>query len=235
MLSLVVRLDRTDHSVPAGFRKLFVGTGAMAAADAQRFYETYGLPPLQSYGLSELLYISVDSSETPNFGTVGYLLDGVSVTCGGDTPLSITSPYGFLGYLVNGALQPHEGIFPTSDLAKLSDRGTLSILGRSDDIILRGGVNVNPVELETALAQVMGGRAFCITGLPDPTLGQRVVLVTEGDALGDVAFADAQKIVRDHPGRAQLDAVAQVPKLPVGPTGKIRRSALRAMLDGDGA
>lgn len=234
MLSLVVRLDRTDKTVPDGFRRLFVGTGAMTAADAVHVHETYGLPPLQSYGLSELLYISVDSADAPHFGSVGHPLAGVDLTCGAEEPLSITSPYAFLGYLVDGVLQPHEGPFATSDLAQIAEDGTLSILGRSDDIILRGGVNVNPVDLEAALAPVMGGRAFCITGLPDPTLGQRVVLVTEGAPLGDDAFARAQKTVREHPGRAQLDAAAQVPKLPVGPTGKIRRSALRAMLDGQG-
>lgn len=235
MLSLVVRLDRTDKTVPVGFRRLFVGTGAMGAADAEHFHRTYGLPPLQSYGLSELLYISVDSAEAPNFGTVGYPLGGVVLTCGADEPLEIRSPFAFLGYLVNGAFRSHEGHFLTSDLAEISEDGTLSILGRADDIILRGGVNVNPVDLEAALAPVMGGRRFCITGLKDATLGQRVVLVTEGAPLADTLFAQARRVVRDHPGRAQLDAATQVAILPVGPTGKIRRAALRTMLDGDGA
>lgn len=231
MLSLVVRLDRTDKTVPSGFRRLFVGTGAMTAADAGDFQKTYGLPPLQSYGLSELLYISIDDATAPNFGTVGHPIDGVTLTCGREKPLSIMSHYAFLGYLVDGALQPHHGLFLSSDLADLSHDGTLSILGRADDIILRGGANVNPVELETALAPVMAGRAFCITGLPDEILGQKVVLITEGHVLSDDTFAKAQRVVRDHPGRAQLDTAALVDKLPVGPTGKVRRSALRTMLD----
>lgn len=235
MLSLVVRLDRTDKTVPAGFRRLFIGTGAMAVEDAEYFYETYGLPPLQSYGLSELLYISVDSGETPNFGTVGYPLEGVLLDSNTDEPLAIASPYGFLGYLVDGALKRHRGSFQTSDLAELSENGTLSILGRVDDIIVRGGVNVNPLDLEAALAPIMKGQAFCITGMPDATLGQKVVVITEGEPLRDDAFAKAQKIIRDHPGRVQLDEASQVAKLPLGPTGKMRRTALRAMLKGDGA
>jgi long-chain acyl-CoA synthetase len=235
MLSLVVRLDRTDKTLPASFRRLFVGTGAMSAADAQHFQQTYGLPPLQSYGLSELLYISVDSAEGPNFGTVGYPLEGVWLGGEANTPLSIESPYVFLGYLVEGKLVPHYGAFLTSDLFDISEGGTLSILGRADDIILRGGVNVNPVDLEMALALTMGGQVFCITGIPEPTLGQKIVLVTEGSALSDEAFAKAQKVIRNHPGRTQLDAAAHVAKLPIGPTGKIRRSTLRKMLEGDGA
>ncbi|RFU13639.1 long-chain fatty acid--CoA ligase [Rhodobacteraceae bacterium W635] len=235
MLSLVSRLDRTAKRVPPAMRRLFVGTGAMAASDAEQFHRTYGLPPLQSYGLSELLYVSVDSAEAPNFGTAGYPLDGVALTGGADAPLSITSPYGFLGYLVDGVLQAHDGPFLTSDLAQVDESGRLSILGRADDIILRGGVNVNPVDIEAALSPFMRGRAYCVTGLRDATLGQKVVLVTEGAGLDDAAFAEAQKIVRSHPGRAQLDAAAQVTKLPVGPTGKIRRAALRAQLEGGGA
>ena len=234
MLSLVVRLDRTDRTVPAGFRRLFVGTGAMSAEDAEYFHKTYGLPPLQSYGLSELLYISVDSVETPNFGTVGYPLEGISLIGDEEDPLVIESPYGFLGYLIDGALQPHEGSFLTSDLAELSESGILSILGRVDDTILRGGVNINPLDLEAALAPIIKGRTFCITGMPDATLGQKVVLVMEGEPMRDVAFAKAQKIIRDLPGRAQLDEAAQIAKLPQGPTGKLRRSAVRAMLERDG-
>jgi len=235
MLSLVMRLDRTDKTVPPAMRRLFVGTGAMTAAAAEQFHRTYGLPPLQSYGLSELLYISVDRAEAPNFGTVGYPLDDVVLTCGAEDPLSIASPHAFLGYLVDGALQPHDGPFLTSDLAQVSESGALYVLGRADDIILRGGVNVNPVDLETALAPVMGGRPFCVIGQRDATLGQKVVLVTEGPGLVPAAFSEAQRVIRDHPGRAQLDAAAHVEKLPVGPTGKIRRAALRAMLAGGGA
>ena len=235
MLSLVVRLDRTDKMVPACFHRLFVGTGAIVAVDAERFHRTYGLPPLQSYGLSELLYISVDSAEAPNFGTVGYPLEGVTLICGADAPLEIVSPFAFLGYVVDGEFRSHEGSFLTSDLAEISADGMLSILGRTDDIILRGGVNVNPLDLEAALAPVMGRRNFCIAGLKDATLGQKVVLVTEGRPLAGPVFAEARRIVRTHPGRAQLDEARQVARLPIGPTGKIRRAALRQMLDGDGA
>ena len=235
MLSLVVRLDRTDKKVPACFRRLFVGTGAMDAADAKLFHRTYGLAPIQSYGLSELLYISVDSSAVPNFGTVGYPLEGVVLTCSADEPLGVISPFAFRGYLVDGEFRPHEGKFLTSDLADISDDGSVSILGRADDIILRGGLNVNPVDLEAALAPIMGGRRFCITGLKDATLGQKVVLVTEGGSIGDTVLAQARRVVRDRPGCAQLDTATQVAILPIGPTGKIRRAALRKMLDGDSA
>ncbi|SIS53717.1 class I adenylate-forming enzyme family protein [Phaeovulum vinaykumarii] len=232
MLSLVMRLDRGDKVLPAGFRRLFVGTGAMAARDAQAFLDSYGMAPLQSYGLSELLYISVDDPGQPHFGSVGRPLDGVRVHLDADGRLGFSTPHAFLGYLVEGALIPPEPVFATSDLGALED-GILSILGRSDDIILRGGVNVNPIEIERALAPLFKGRGFCVTGLPDATLGQKVVLVFEGATArpeDDEIWARARQIVAQGPGRAQLDARAQIAALPLGPTGKIRRAALRETL-----
>jgi len=230
MLTLVARLDRGDKVVPDSLRRLFVGTGAMAARDAEGFHATYGLAPLQSYGLSELLYISVDDAEAPNFGTVGRPLDAVEVSHSSDGALQFQSPFAFLGYLVDGELVPHRGAFQTSDLGDVSAEGILSVTGRSDDIVLRGGVNVNPVEIETALAPVLKGKVFCITGVPDDALGQRLVLVTERAALDGSALAVARDVVRGLPVKAQLDAAVAVPAIPLGPTGKIRRSALRQML-----
>jgi acyl-coenzyme A synthetase/AMP-(fatty) acid ligase len=235
MLSLATRLDRTDKSVPEGFRRLFVGTGAMTKADAEAFMAVYGIPPLQSYGLSELLYISVDDSQAPAFGTAGKPLEGVEVDFDMLGHLTIRSPYAFLGYLTDTGIETASPFFLTSDLAELAD-GRLSILGRSDDIIVRGGVNINPIELEVLLTRLCGSRGFCITGLPDPTLGQRVVLVLEGAARPADAnfFARAQRLLLDKGGRARIDALAHVDMLPLGPTGKIRRSALRAALLRDG-
>lgn len=236
MLSLAVRLDRTDKSVPEGFRRLFVGTGAMAKADAEAFNAVYGMAPLQSYGLSELLYISVDDADAPAFGTVGKPLSGIDIAFDPLGRLTIGSPHAFLGYLTEAGIEAPEPVFVTSDLAELDD-GRLSILGRSDDIIVRGGVNINPIELETLLAPVFVGRGFCVVGLPDQTLGQRVVLVLEGAERATDAelLFSAQRLLQDKGGRARIDALTHIGTLPLGPTGKIRRSALRsALLDGAG-
>ena len=232
MLSLVSRMDRRTSKVPGCLKRLFIGTGALAASDAQDFHKIYGLAPLQSYGLSELLYVSVDDAQAPNFGTVGYVLDGVTLIAQSGEPLSILSNYAFLGYLVDGELHPHRGPFVTSDLSEMSETGILSILGRNDDIILRGGVNVNPVELEIALSPELAGRTYCIIGVPDKMLGQRVVLVVEGLEPDNNAFEKMQKIVRDEMERVQLDAKLCVNKIPTSPTGKLLRSELRSLLVG---
>jgi long-chain acyl-CoA synthetase len=231
MLSLVVRLDRTDKKLPSRMRRMFIGTGALSAADAEHFYSTYGLVPQQSYGLSELLYVTVDDADTPDFGSSGMPLDGVRLTPEKNGPLSISTPFAFLGYWMDGRFHPHSGPFVTSDLAEISERGTLVISGRSDDIIVRGGVNINPAEIESLLASLLDGRRYCILGVRDLSLGQRVILVTEGSLLSQAKFVEAQMLIRRHPGRAQLDAQTHLPSIPLGPTGKVRRAAVRALLE----
>ncbi|MBW4651603.1 MAG: acyl--CoA ligase [Kaiparowitsia implicata GSE-PSE-MK54-09C] len=233
MLSLAMRLDRTEKTVPHGFRRLFVGTGAMAKADAEAFMQTYGLPPLQSYGLSELLYISVDDPDMPELGSVGRPLAGVGLDLDERGGLAIRSQYAFLGYLSQAGIEPTPPVFVTSDLAKLSN-GRLSILGRSDDIILRGGVNINPIELEALLKPLIHPRGFGISSVPDAILGQRVVLVLEGaERSGDAdILAEAQRLILGKGGRTRIDVMTHIPVLPLGPTGKVRRSALRSAIPG---
>jgi acyl-coenzyme A synthetase/AMP-(fatty) acid ligase len=231
MLSLVVRLDRTDKKIPASMRRLFIGTGALSSSDADHFHQTYGLVPQQSYGLSELLYVTVDDAESPDFGSAGMPLDGVRLAPERDGPLSISTPFAFLGYWIDGVFHPHSGPFVTSDLAEVSQRGTLIISGRSDDIIVRGGVNINPASIESLLTPLLGGRQFCVSGIRDLALGQRVILVTEGTPLSQTAFVEAQQLIRRHPGRAQLDGQLLLPSIPLGPTGKVRRAAVRTLLD----
>ncbi|MBB4217461.1 long-chain acyl-CoA synthetase [Rhizobium sp. BK212] len=234
MLSLATKLDRGDKQLPKAFRRLFVGTGAMLKSDAETFEATYGLAPLQSYGLSELLYVSVDDAESPCFGTVGCPLEGVEIATGDSGTLVITTPYAFLGYLEDGSVRTPQQPFVTSDIASYDDN-RLSILGRSDDVILRGGVNVNPFEAEAYLAPLFGQRSFCLIGLADAILGQKVILVLEEGQRpqGADILIKAQRLMREKGGRVQIDGVAYVATFPIGPTGKIRRKDLREMLAGE--
>lgn len=231
MLSLATKLDRGNKQLPKAFRRLFIGTGAMLKSDAEAFEAIYGLAPLQSYGLSELLYVSVDSAESPRFGTVGRPLDGVEIATADSGTLAIKTPYAFLGYLEDGRIRTPQQPFVTSDIASF-DHNRLSILGRSDDVIVRGGVNVNPFEEEAYLSPFFGQRSFCLIGLPDTILGQKVmlVLVEAHRPQGADILVKAQRLMREKGGRVQIDGIAYVATFPIGPTGKIRRKDLREML-----
>jgi O-succinylbenzoic acid--CoA ligase len=67
-----------------------------------------------------------------------------------------------------------DGFFPTGDLGELDERGRLHLRGRRADLILTGGENVYPLEVEAALLATKGVRAACVFGVPDPEWGERV-------------------------------------------------------------
>jgi len=233
MLDLIIKLDRSNKKVSPSLKKVFVGTGAMAIETALSFEDIYNISPIQSYGLSELLYVSVDDGQEPNFGSVGYPLDGIKIISDGKNPLCIDTPYSFLGYLVNGEIHPHSGPFQTSDLGLISDKNILSILGRCDDIIVRGGVNINPIELENVVNGFLDGMNICIVGKADSVLGEKVVLVSEKIYVDKEKFSIIRDALKQKFGRSQIDDKAMVDHFPVSSTGKIQRKELKFLIESD--
>lgn len=106
----------------------------------------------------------------------------------------------------------------THDAARWDD-GRLRVLGRTDDVLISGGANVNPHEVESALAVLAG--QWVVVGVPDAEWGQRVVAVGTGDA--DLAAVRAATAHLAPPSRPR--AVVHVDALPLRPTGKVDRLA----------
>jgi long-chain acyl-CoA synthetase len=110
----------------------------------------------------------------------------------------------------------------------------LWFVGRKKDIIIRGGSNISPVEVERVLMSHPLVRDAAVFGMPDPVLGQRVVAVVQlsSDA-GDAAFADilrdTRKQLADYKAPERLWAVDRVPRNSLGKVD--RRAAAAEMLD----
>jgi o-succinylbenzoate---CoA ligase len=125
-----------------------------------------------------------------------------------------------------------DGWFRTCDLGRLEPQGRLRVLGRADDVIVTGGLNVVPVEVEAVLTGLPGVAAACVVGVPDAEWGERVAAV--------VTPADPGR--PPDPGALQVAARrlltgAQVPKeiilvdaLPLRGIGKPDRRAVRTLL-----
>lgn len=117
--------------------------------------------------------------------------------------------------------------FTVGDLGRLDADGYLFIDGRRDDLVISGGVNVYPAEVETALADVPGVQEVAVFGVPDERWGQRVCAAV----IGEVATEDVVAAAR-----ARLAAykcpkdVYSVTELPRTSTGKVRRSAIATAL-----
>ena len=125
-----------------------------------------------------------------------------------------------------------EGWFDTGDLARMDERGYIRIVGRSKDVIIRGGENIPVIEIEALLYRHPGIAAVAIVAYPDERLGERacaVVVPKDGqdiDLPSIVEFLKSQKIAREYiPERLMV-----LEAMPTTPSGKIQKFKLREMV-----
>jgi malonyl-CoA/methylmalonyl-CoA synthetase len=176
-------------------------------------------------------------------GTVGYPLPGVSVRiCAADgTPvaagepgvLEVRGPNVFAGYWRNPEKTAQDfradGYFITGDIATAAPDGRITLVGRAKDLIIAGGLNIYPKEIEDAIDQIAGVVESAVIGVPHSDLGEAVVAVvvpTPGAALNEAAIlrALAGQLARfKQPRRVIL-----VDALPRNAMGKVQKAGLRA-------
>lgn len=161
--------------------------------------------------------------------------DDESDAAAGETgELRIDTPFGMLGYLDNPALTAAsvvDGWFRTGDIARVRTDGRVELVGRSKEIISRGGNKISPLEVENLLcAHASVAAALCV-GVPDARLGEAIhaVVVLRRNARlteGDLKTWAAERIER----YKLPDVIRFSETLPLGETGKTSRAALRAMV-----
>jgi long-chain acyl-CoA synthetase len=180
----------------SSMRSLHVG-GAPVHYDLKvKLIELFGPDCLfEGYGSTELQYVTVmePAEQMRRPGSCGRPYDGVSVrllSAGGlEVPageigeLTVRTPLLFAGYLRNGKPERQgvddEGYFHTGDLARMDEDGFLYIVGRRSDMIIRGGVNIYPAEVEAALLKHPEIADAAVFGIPDDDLGEIVVACCE--------------------------------------------------------
>jgi len=194
--------------------------GAAAGAGLLQRAADLGVTIVRSYGMSET-----------SGGCVydGVPFDGVRLRLDAHGRIEIAGPVLFDGY----ADQPHVGEwFTTSDLGELID-GRLRVLGRVDDVIQSGGVNVPLPAVAEALRSVDDVGEVAVIGVPDEEWGARVVAVLTGDvpltALRDAIMSAG------HPSAWAPRQRVVVGELPLLPGGKVDRLALRELASANAA
>jgi acyl-CoA synthetase (AMP-forming)/AMP-acid ligase II len=146
--------------------------------------------------------------------------------------IEVRGPTLFSGYVDEPGSNPGSGWFRTSDRGHFDENGALVVTGRTDDVVITGGENVDPIEVEAALVALPGVEAACVLGLPDPTFGQVVValLVTSNAApksVEAVRSALAPKLASYKLPRR----VGVVGALPLLASGKTDRAGARALAE----
>jgi O-succinylbenzoic acid--CoA ligase len=217
------RLLDTDLDALRTFHTVLLGGGPIDRALRERATAA-GVRVVATYG----------SAETAG-GCVydGLPLDGVAVAIGDDGRVRIAGPTLFAGYDGDPALTAEvlvDGWFLTSDAGRLDEDGRLQVLGRVDDVVVSGGVNVPTPAVAARLREHPAVEAAEVVGVPDEEWGNRVVAVLVGD-LGPEQARDW--VAERHPRSWAPRQVVRVDAIPLLPNGKPDRLRLRSLAGED--
>ena len=213
------------------------GSSPLPAALAERVESWLGQLPLERYGSTEAgLNVSnlYDGPRLP--GRVGWALPGIEARLDGDDgEILIRGPQVFAGYwnrpdATEDALT-EDGWFRTGDLGRIDDEdGSLEITGRSKELIISGGLNIYPREVEAALEDHPAVKQVAVAGVPSERWGEEVVafVVPAGDLDGEALIAHARERLSSYKCPKRVVALDE---LPVNRMGKVRRDALAGMAD----
>ena len=217
---------------PDMLRVVLIGGGPLSGALAQRAHAA-GWPLCVSYGMSETAsQFATDCSPQAGLtpGRVGLPLSGYEVAIGDAGRIRVRGPAVMQGYANPrgmAGLGLKQGWFETGDLGSLDDQGRLTVIGRADDLLVSGGKNIHPAEVEERLLQCPGVGAVGVTGRPDPVWGVTLVALFTGA----VTAGGLEQWVRQHlPGHLRPREFMPIAALPLNQMGKLSRPALRELL-----
>lgn len=167
-------LEAHTTAALANVRAVLLG-GAAAAPSLLRKAREAHLPVSTTYGMTETCsQIATSAPESPAAG-VGRPLPGIEVVVV-EGEIHVRGPTLFSGYLGEPPRDPDE-LFATGDLGRFDEAGNLHVVGRKKELIVTGGENVSPAEVEAALLEVEGVVAACVFAVPDPKWGELVACV----------------------------------------------------------
>ena len=239
MYAAMLHLPSADAAQTATLRVCVSGGASLPVEILRGFEDKFGCIILEGYGLSETSPVASfnhpDKVRKP--GSIGTPIEGVEMALIDDA--GSTVPDGEIGEI---AIRGHnvmtgywgkpeataeairDGWFRTGDMARVDEDGYYYIVDRKKDLIIRGGYNVYPREIEEVLHEHPAVAEVAVIGLPHPELGEEIgaaVTLKPGATATPpelIAFAKERVAAYKYPRRLWL-----VPELPKGPTGKILR------------
>ncbi|MDL1862799.1 long-chain fatty acid--CoA ligase [Betaproteobacteria bacterium PRO7] len=260
--TMVMRLVDGLRGAARGLKLIVYGGGPMYVADCRRALDRLGPRLVQIYGQGESpMTITVlplaDHARQPHedegrwlarLGSVGRAQTGVEVAVFGEDDRAVAAgetgevvvrgdPV-MRGYLNNAEATAHTlagGWLHTGDLGRLDERGYLMLVDRSKDLIISGGSNIYPREVEEALLLHPAVREVAVIGEPDPDWGENVVAVVVRDPARDCSAEVLDAFCRGHIARFKRPKrYVFVDELPKNATGKVLKRELRERIAAGG-
>ncbi|MEY4878744.1 MAG: hypothetical protein RJB62_212 [Pseudomonadota bacterium] len=232
-------LGYTAADIPT-LRLMTCSTAPLSPEQWNRFEKTYGLTLLQLYGMSEAGWICGNRHYKRRMGTVGppakhqefVIVDGEGNPCPPEVEGEVTvgGPQTAIGYLLpDGSIDPFRGSRnKTGDLAVMDEDGFVRVTGRTKDLIIRGGMNISPLEIDEILLAHMDLAEAASVGVPDPIYGEEVVAF----AVPKPGVAVTEKAILDYcetklPLAKRPKKLFFIDQIPKNDRGKVLRDKLR--------
>jgi fatty-acyl-CoA synthase len=258
MLGRILEVVEADGQGLGSLRALSYGGGPMPASVVERALRL--LPDLDlvnAYGLTEtsstvsllgpedhrVAFASDDRAVRARLGSVGQVLPGIELSIrDGDGAALSAGERGEIwvrGEQVSGeylgtSATDDEGWFHTRDAGHLDEGGFLFVHGRLDDVIVRGGENISPGEIEEVLMDHDGVEAAAVVGIPDVEWGERVVAAVVASPGATMSEEELRQHVQSRLRSARTpERIKIVDELPFNESGKLLRRVLRDELAAD--
>ena len=221
------------------------GGSAMPVEVMLEFEREFGIPVLEGYGLSETSpTASFNVKERPRKpGSIGIPVWGVEMMVVDDNDQEVEQ--GQPGEIVVRGHNVMKGYykkpqatadamrnewFHTGDIATVDEEGYFFIVDRKKDMVVRGGFNVYPREIEEVLYQHPAVREAAVIGIPDPKMGEEVKAYVSLKPDTEATPTELQQFVKERIAAykypREVEIIADIPK---GPTGKLLKRELREM------
>lgn len=248
---------RLDRAAAARMRLFISGSAPLLIETFREWQQRTGHTILERYGMSETIMLTSNpyapdarfgGQDERRGGTVGFALPGVGLRVVGDDGqpmpageignIQVQGPNVFKGYWRMPEKTAEEftpdGWFKTGDVGRIDERGYVTIVGRSKDLIISGGYNVYPAEVEGYINELPGVAESALVGVPHPDFGEVGVAVVvprpgaqlDGDAI--IARLKAQLANFKIPKRCFIAS-----ELPRNTMGKVQKNLLREQYRGE--
>ncbi|MGI8330847.1 AMP-binding protein [Actinomadura scrupuli] len=242
MLRRILEVPPSARPATPSLRVVICGGAALHTELSQAFMDAFGDVLHNVYGATETGWATISTPADlraapgtvgrPSLGLTLRILkpEGGEAATGETGEIFVGGGLKFAGYTGGGGKEVRDGLTGTGDLGHLDEEGRLFIDGRADDMIVSGGENVFPGEVEDLLEGHEGVAEVAVVGVDDEKFGQRLVahVVRAGDSgNGQVTEDDLKDHVRRHLARYKVPRdIVFVDELPRTTTGKIKHRAL---------
>jgi malonyl-CoA/methylmalonyl-CoA synthetase len=219
-----------DLAAMSGLRLCVSGSAPLPAELHERFEALTGQRVLERYGMTETVMLASNPYEGERrAGTVGLALPGVELKLGDRDEIMVRGPNVFGQYWnqpdATAASFTDHGWFRTGDVGAFDEAGYLRIVGRTKELIITGGFNVYPREIEDVLRGHPGVRDIAVVGTPDPEWGEVVTAYIEADHDLDIGSLD-EVAERELASFKRPRRWHRVDELPRNALGKVMRQHL---------